>query len=312
MTFNAFSRQSVSVAAGTVFLRRAGRGPVVLLLHGYPETSLAWRNVAPDLANEFTVIAADLPGYGESTLSDRAFENGQISKRAMGRALADVMSELGISQFAVIGHDRRARVAYRMTLDHPERIRALAVLDVIPILDMAERLTYDAAREMGHWFWLAQSSTAPETLVGRDPDLYVRHIIEQWGGSHVITPEVVDEYIRCMRKPEVVRTMGAEYRADRLDLEHDQADRTVGRRIACPLLALWAQGGLTEQFGDPLAIWRTWADDVSGGALAGGHFLMEGSPRELTGLIKRFLTDALRQEGDRHSALQVRRTGETE
>jgi haloacetate dehalogenase len=146
----------------------------VLLLHGYPETSLAWRNVAPDLANEFTVIAADLPGYGESTLSESALDDGRISKRTMGRALADVMRELGISQFAVIGHDRGARVAYRMTLDHSERIRALAVLDVIPILDMAERLTYDAAREMGHWFWLAQSSTAPETLVGRDPDLYVR------------------------------------------------------------------------------------------------------------------------------------------
>jgi haloacetate dehalogenase len=308
MTFNAFSRESVSVAAGTVFLRRAGRGPAVLLLHGYPETSLAWRNVAPDLANEFTVIAADLPGYGESTLSESALDNGRISKRAMGRALADVMSELGISQFAVIGHDRGARVAYRMTLDHPERIRALAVLDIIPILDMAERLTYDAAREMGHWFWLAQSSTAPETLVGRDPDLYVRHIIEQWGGSHVIEPEVVDEYIRCMRKPEVVRTMGAEYRADRLDLEHDQADRTVGRRIACPLLALWAQGGLTEQFGDPLAVWRTWADDVSGGVLAGGHFLMEGSPRELTGLIRPFLTDAVQREPERFRANAVRRS----
>ena len=307
MTFNAFSRESVPVAAGTVFLRRAGRGPAVLLLHGYPETSLAWRNVAPDLANEFTVIAADLPGYGESTLSESALDNGRISKRTMGRALADVMSELGISQFAVIGHDRGARVAYRMTLDYPERIRALAVLDVIPILDMAERLTYEAAREMSYWFWHAQSSTAPETLVGRDPDLYVRHILEQWGGSDVIEPEVVDEYIRCMRKPEVVRTMGAEYRADRLDLDHDQADRTVGRRIACPLLALWAHEGLTEQFGDPLAVWRTWADDVTGGALAGGHFLMEGSPREVTRLIRPFLTDAMQQEPEALRGNGVRR-----
>jgi haloacetate dehalogenase len=288
MTFDTFSREVVRVAAGTVAIRRAGSGPAVLLLHGYPETSLAWRKVAPDLANEFTVIAADLPGYGESTLSDDAMDDGRVSKRIMARALADVMTELGISQAAVIGHDRGARVAYRLALDYPERIRALAVLDVIPILDMAERLTYRAAREMGHWFWLAQPSTVPETLIGLDPDLYVRHIIEQWGGSDVIEREAIDEYVRCMQRPEVLRTMGAEYRADVLDLEHDRADRMGARRIACPLVVVWAQGGLTEQFGDPLAIWRKWADHVGGGPLAGGHFLMEGSPRELTVLVGPF------------------------
>jgi haloacetate dehalogenase len=269
---------------------------VVLLLHGYPETSLAWRKVAPDLANDFTVIAADLPGYGESILSDDAFDDGRISKRTMGCALADVMSELGISRFAVVGHDRGARVAYRLAMDHPEQICAVAVLDVIPILDMAERLTYEGARQMAHWFWLAQSSTVPETLIGLDPDLYVRHIIDQWDGAGVIEREAVDEYIRCMRKPEVLRTMGAEYRADRLDLEHDQADRRAARRITCPLLALWAEGGLTERFGDPLAIWRQWADDVTGGALAGGHFMMEESPRELATWLRPFLTNAFRQE----------------
>ena len=234
MTFDAFSRETIAVAAGTVFLRRAGRGPVVLLLHGYPETSLAWRYVAPDLANDFTVIAADLPGYGDSTLSREAIDRGRISKRAMGRVLVDVMNELGISQFALVGHDRGARVAYRLALDHPQRIRALAVLDVIPILDMAERLTYEAAQQMGHWFWLAQPSTIPETLIGRDPDLYVRHIVEQWDGADAIERDAVEEYIRCMRKPEVLRTMGAEYRADRLDLEHDRANRIGRRRIALP------------------------------------------------------------------------------
>jgi haloacetate dehalogenase len=121
-------------------------------------------------------------------------------------------------------------------------------------------MTYEAARQMGHWFWLAQPSTTPETLIGLDPDLYVRHIIEQWGGSQVIEREAVDEYIRCMRKPEVRRAMGAEYRADQLDLAHDRADRMAGRRIVCPLLTVWAQGGLTERFGDPVAIWRKWAD----------------------------------------------------
>jgi haloacetate dehalogenase len=296
MNFSAFSRELVSVAAGSILVRRAGTGPAVLLLHGFPETSLAWRKVAPDLANDFTVLAADLPGYGESTLSDDALDQGQISKRTMARALADVMSELGIRQFAVVGHDRGARVAYRLALDQPERICAVAVLDVIPILDMAERITYEAARQMSHWFWVAQSSTVPETLISLDPRLYVRHIIEQWGGSNSIERDVVDEYVGCMRKAKVLRTMGAEYRADLLDLEHDRADRMAARRIACPLLALWAEKGLTEQFGDPPTLWRNWADHVKGGALAGGHFLMEESPQQLTALLRPFLADACRPD----------------
>jgi haloacetate dehalogenase len=296
MSFDTFSRERVDVAGGTVFVRRAGSGPAVLLLHGFPETSWAWRKVAPGLAKEFNVVAADLPGYGESTLSSDAMDEGRISKRIMARVLADAMTELGISQFAVVGHDRGARVAYRLALDRPERIRAVAVLDVIPILEMAERLTYEAARQMGHWLWLTQSSTVPETLIGLAPDLYVRHIIEQWGGADVIDRDAVDEYIRCMRKPEVLRTMGAEYRADRLDLEHDRTDRMAARRIRCPLLAVWAQGGLAECFGDPLAVWRNWADRVNGDALSAGHFLMEETAQELMALVKPFLTDAFRED----------------
>jgi haloacetate dehalogenase len=293
MTFDDFSRELVQVAGGTVLIRRAGSGPAVLLLHGFPETSLAWGAVAPALTNEFTVVAADLPGYGDSTIADDILDAGRLGKRAMARVLADAMTELDVSQFALVGHDRGARVAYRMALDLPERVAAIAVLDVLPILEMAERLSYDAARQMGHWLWLAQASTAPETLVGRDPGLYLRHIIEQWGGAGVIEPDAVDEYLRCLRKPEVLRAMGAEYRADLLDLEHDRADRRAARRITCPLLAVWARGGLAEQFGDPLAIWRNWADQVSGRPLASGHFLMEESPRELTAVLMPFLTRAI-------------------
>jgi len=294
-----FSRESVAVSTGNVFIRRAGSGPVVLLLHGFPETNVAWRKIAPDLAKQFTVIAADLPGYGDSLLSDAAIDNGRISKRAMADILTEAMTVLEIQQFALVGHDRGARVAYRLALDHPERIPAIAVLDVIPILDMAERMTYEAARQMGHWFWLAQPSTAPEALVGLDPDLYVRHIIEQWDGSRVIDREALDEYIRCLRKPEVLRTMGAEYRADQLDLAHDRADRMAGRQILCPLLAVWAQGGLAEQFGDPIAIWRKWADNVEGHALTAGHFLMEESPQRLAAVLVAFLENAFDHEGAR-------------
>jgi haloacetate dehalogenase len=297
MRFDTFSRELIDVTAGRILVRRAGSGPPVLLLHGYPETNLAWRKVAPDLANDFTIVAADLPGYGDSTLSEGMLGDGRVTKRAMGLALADVMAALGYERFAVVGHDRGARVAYRMALDRPERVSALVMLDVISILDMAERLTYDAARQMGHWLWLTQPSTVPERLVGFDPDLYVRSIVDQWGGSGVIEREVVDEYVRCMRNPGVLRTMGAEYRADLLDLEHDRADRIAGRRILCPLVALWAQGGLTEQFGDPLAIWQTWADHAEGRALGGGHFMMEESPREVMALVRPFLEQSISPEG---------------
>jgi haloacetate dehalogenase len=264
----------------------------VLLLHGFPETSFAWRKVAPALAS-FTVIAADLPGYGDSTISEELIEDGRLSKRSMGRVLADVMSELGIEQFALVGHDRGARVAYRLALDEPDRVRALAVLDVIPILDMAERMTYEAAREMGHWFWLTDASTVPETLIGRDPGFYVRHIVEQWGGAGVVEPDAAEEYVRCMTRPEVLQVMGAEYRADRIDLVHDRADRLTGRRVACPVLALWARGGLVERFGDPLAIWGRWSSRVEGGALDAGHFLMEERPDELIDRLAPFLSQAL-------------------
>jgi haloacetate dehalogenase len=155
---------------------------------------------------------------------------------------------------------------------------------------------------MGHWLWLSQPSTAPETLIARDPDLYVRHIVEQWDGEDVIERDALEEYIRCMRKPEVLRTMGAEYRADLLDLEHDHTDRMVGRRIACPVLALWAQGGLTERFGDPLVIWRQWADRVDGDASPGGHFMMEESPQKVVALLRPFLTAAFRQQPERQPA----------
>ena len=290
--FNAFSREHVAVAGGSIAIRRAGRGPAVLLLHGYPETSLAWRRVAPALTREFTVIAADLPGYGDSTVSTDMFDEGRLSKRTMAQALVDAMAALHLEEFAIVGHDRGARVAYRLALDHPRRVRALAVLDVIPILDMADRMTYEAARLMGHWLWLAQPSTAPETLIGRDPDLYVRHIIDQWDGAGVIASDAIDDYVRCMRKPEVLRAIGAEYRADLLDLDHDRTDRAAARRIVCPLLAMWAKGGLVERFGDPLATWRAWANRVEGGPLPGGHFLMEESAPEVTAALASFLAQA--------------------
>lgn len=294
-----FSRERIRVNRGEVFLRRAGSGPVVLLLHGYPETHLAWRHVAPPLAGRFTVVAADLPGYGDSTLSGLE-EIETFSKRDMSRVLVDVMTALGVSRFAVAGHDRGARVAYRMALDHPNRVAAVALLDILPIAEMADRLTYATARQLAHWLWLAQPSRVPETLISRDPALYLRFIVDAWGGSAVIEDDVFADYHRCMSKPEVMRAIGAEYRADLDDLAHDRADRMAGTRIRCPLLALWAEGGLTERFAPPLSIWRDWADRVSGGAIAGSHFMMEESPREVLAAVDPFLVEAFDVDPGRH------------
>jgi haloacetate dehalogenase len=285
-----FSADTITVGDSKIFVRRGGTGPAILLLHGFPQTHVAWHRVAPRLAHRFTVIVPDLPGYGDSTGPEPDARHERYSKRSIAATFVELMERLGEERFAVIGHDRGARVAYRMALDHPERVRALAVLDVIPTLDVAERLTYDLAREMANWFWLATSSPVPERLIAAEPDTYLRYIIHAWQGTDAIAPEALAAYARCFRTPRVITGMCEDYRAgDSIDLEHDRRDRDVGRRIACPILVLWPEGGLTARFGDPLAIWRQWSYDVSGDALRGGHFMMEESPEQVTSRLERFL-----------------------
>jgi haloacetate dehalogenase len=288
-----FEPDRVEVNGHTVSYVRRGRGPAVLLLHGFPETHVAWRKVAPRLASQFVVVVPDLPGYGESVGDDVDGTPERFSKRAMSDALVRLMAALGLSRFAVVGHDRGARVAYRMALDHPDRIIALGVLDIIPTLDVVERLTYDTAREMTNWFWLAQPRPLPEEILAASPRRYLRHIIDAWGGARAIEPEVFEEYLRFFSSSKVLRSICDEYRAsDTIDLEHDRTDRRNGRRIECPVLALWEARGFVEAFGDPLSIWRNWADRVSGGALDTGHFLMEDRPEETSERLQTFLTQS--------------------
>jgi haloacetate dehalogenase len=286
-----FDSLSVQTKTGSVRVRRGGAGTPVLLLHGFPETHLAWRRVAPVLAEDFTVVAADLPGYGDSVAPDHDGHHEPFSKRAMAQQLVEAMGALGASRFAVIGHDRGARVAYRMALDHPDRVFALGVLDVVPALEVYEHLTYPAARQMVNWFLLAQPAPLPEELIRADPDRYLTHILGSWGGAESIEREVLDEYARCFRNPRVIDAICAEYRAgDSIDLEHDRADRDAGRRISCPVLISWVPGGLVPLFGEPLSIWRRWADDVQGGEMSTrGHFMMEEAPRETAARIQTFL-----------------------
>ena len=292
MTFDAFSREFVALPTGRVLVRRAGSGPAVLLLHGFPETSVAWRNVAPGLAKQFTVVAADLPGYGDSILSDSAIDEGRVSKRTMGAILADAMTELDIPTFAVVGHDRGARVAYRMALDHPGCVERLAVLDVVPTLDMAEQCSYELASNLVNWFFLAQSAPLPERLITAAGDLYINEILDRWlGPSAALDPRAREAYLVAFRDPAVVHTVCEEYRAgSTVDILHDRDDRETGRQLACPVLALWSADDLAGRFFDPLATWRKWATNVQGRAISAGHFLMEEAPDIVGGALMTFLT----------------------
>jgi haloacetate dehalogenase len=289
MLFPGFESRRVHAEGSTIFLRIGGAGPAVLLLHGFPETHLAWRKVAPRLSASHTIVAADLPGYGDSRMS-RDSPHAAFDKRGMARTLVGAMSSLGFSRFAVVGHDRGARAAYRMALDYPDRIEGLAVCDVISTLDIAERTTYATARQMANWFWLAQREPVPERTIAADPRAYVTDIVKAWGGADAIEAEILDEYVRCFTDPDVVHAVCEEYRAgDTVDIENDRSDRAAGRKIACPMLVLWVQGGFASQFGDPVAIWKQWANDVRGTAIRGRHFMLEESPDDVAEQIESFL-----------------------
>jgi haloacetate dehalogenase len=277
----------IETGVTSIFVRTEGAGPPLLLLHGFPQTHLMWRDAAPLLARRFTVVCADLRGYGASGCPPSTTDHAPYSKRAMARDMAAVMAQLGFRRFAVAGHDRGGRVAYRLALDHPERVKRLAVLDIVPTATAWERA--DARFALAYWPWslLAQPAPLPERLISAAPDAVVDAALTGWG-SPPSPPEVRRAYIDAMR-PQNVHAICEEYRAAAtLDRAHDEADRKAGRRIACPVLALWsASGGLASWY-DPLEVWRDWCDDVRGGPVEGGHFFPEEHPRETAELLERF------------------------
>jgi len=279
-----------------------GTGPAVLLLHGFPETHVMWRHVAPALADHFTVICADLPGYGGSTTASASSGCPQ-SKRAMAISLVQAMEQLGFSAFAVVGHDRGGRVAYRMALDHANRITRLVTLDIIPTAAAWDRA--DARFALSFWPFslLAQAEPLPEKLIGGCPEAVVDAALSQWGTpAHVFPDDVRLAYVEALRDPVKVHAICDEYRAAAsIDREHDQADFRAGHRIRCPLLALWSNsGGLAswyEEDGGPLEIWRRWATDVTGEAVPGGHFFPEEYPVETAARLRNFLKHSVDATG---------------
>lgn len=281
-----FTTAEVDTGETTIFLCSSGSGPPLLLLHGFPQTHLMWRSVVPRLARDFTVVCADLRGYGRSGCPVSTADHAPYAKRAMARDMVTVMERLGVSRFAVAGHDRGGRVAYRMALDHPDHVDRLAVLDIVPTETVWDRA--DARFALGYWPWslLAQPEPLPERILTAAPEAIIDDALGGWGSpSSVFPPDVRAAYVEALRDPAHAHAICEEYRAAAtLDRDHDQADREARRRIACPVLALWgAEGALDTWYGEesgPIGLWQTWADDVRGHSLQAGHFFPEEAPQQ--------------------------------
>lgn len=289
--FEGFERRRIETADAGINLVIGGGGPPLLLLHGYPQTHACWHLVAPALAGRFTVVVPDLRGYGDSTGPAPGADHTAHGKRAMAADMVRIMAELGFTEFGLVGHDRGGRVAYRLALDHPAAVRRLVTLDIIPTLEMAERTRLPLAMNSYHWFFLAQPRGLPETLIGHDPDFYLDSLLNGWKAPESrFAPEAVAEYKRCFRRPSVIAATCEDYRAGlTCDLDADRADRDAGRRIACPMLALWGQKRMDDRRLSTLEIWTSWAADVVGGPIPCGHFLPEEAPEETASAIADFM-----------------------
>jgi haloacetate dehalogenase len=289
--FEAFERVRVEASDAEINLVRGGEGPPVLLLHGYPQTHSMWHAVAPRLAENFTVVATDLRGYGDSSKPFGSEDHATYSKRAMAADQVQVMESLGFLSFAVVGHDRGGRVGHRMALDHPDRVTRLAVLDIVPTRHVYATVGRELATAYYHWFFFIQPYDLPETLIGADPGYYLRKKLGGWGTKlDTFAPEALAEYERCFGDPATIHASCEDYRAAAsIDLDHDDADRDEGRKVTCPLLALWGDRGAMGRLYDVANVWREYARDVRGGPIDAGHFLAEERPEETARELANFL-----------------------
>ncbi len=290
--FEGFERARVETPEAEIELVRGGEGPPVLLLHGYPQTRAMWHRVAPLLAESFTVVATDLRGYGDSLKPPGGDDHAAYSKRAMANDQVAAMGSLGFDSFAVVGHDRGARVGHRMALDHPERVTRLAVLDIVPTRHVFATVDKDLATVYYHWFFLIQPYDLPERLIGADPAYYLRRKLGSWGANpDTFAPQALSEYERCFRDPATIHASCEDYRAAAsIDLAHDESDWEEGRKVECPLLALWGAYAAMEGIYDVEAVWREYTRNVARAkALDCGHFLAEERPEETARELLAFL-----------------------
>lgn len=268
-----FQTRQIRTSGATIHVRTAGSGPPLLLLHGFPQTNVIWHKIAPDLAKRFTVVAPDLRGYGFSSKPQDGENHSNYSKRAMALDQVEVMRALGFEEFAVVGHDRGGRVAWRLATEHPERVIRTVILDIVPT--PYANVTRQFATAYFHWFFLIQPPPFPEQLIEAAPEAFLRRFLSRPG----VSPEAFAEYLRALRQPGTVHAMCEDYRAGASIDEIHEAE-TRDRRVTCPLLVLWGERSLVGTSYEPLALWRTVAIDVRGRALSGGHNLPEELPEQ--------------------------------
>ena len=274
-------KQFINVAKNiNIAICSKGAGPPLLLLHGYPQTGYMWHKIAPRLAEDFTVVVADLRGYGDSDKPTSSDDHAVYSKRAMATDMMAVMTALGHSQFFIAGHDRGGRVAHRLARDYPQAVTKLAVLDIAPTAMMYDTTDMHFATSYYHWFFLIQPAPFPETLIGSDPKFFLESKMQQWGKDRTaITNDAFDEYLRCFSNPGTIHASCEDYRASAsIDLEHDAAD--AGQKLDMPLLVLWGATAMVGNKYDMICAWQEVATDVTGFAVPGGHYLPEESPDE--------------------------------
>jgi haloacetate dehalogenase len=263
-------------------------GPALLLLHGYPQTHAIWHKVAPRLSARFNVVATDLRGYGDSSKPAATANHESYSKREMARDQAETMAALGHGRFLLVGHDRGARVAHRLAVDHADRVERLVVLDIAPTLAMYEQTTEAFARAYWHWFFLILPAHAPEAMIGADPKAYLRAKMADSLDRGVFAPGAWAEYERCFT-PGAVHASCEDYRAAAgVDLVHDRADRDAGRGIRCPMLALWGARGIIGRCFRPIEEWKRVATDVRGHDVPSGHYIPEEVPDLLADELEEF------------------------
>jgi haloacetate dehalogenase len=293
-----YASRYVPTSVGTIFARQGGSGPPLLLLHGYPQTNVMYHRAAPALARRFTLVIPDLPGYGWSAVPRSAADHAPYTKRAMAAVMIEVMEALGFVRFHLAGHDRGGRVAYRLALDHPERVDKLAVLDILPTHDYWQRLDRLYGLKIYHWLFLAQPEPLPERLVGGAPTFYVDHTLASWSKANDLSgfdQRALAHYRAAFADPARIHAACEDYRAGAsADFDHDAADLAAGRRIAAPLLVLWGGGGIAAgsvaPAGEtPLDTWRQWANDVRGAPIYSGHFLAEENPDATATVLGEFL-----------------------
>jgi haloacetate dehalogenase len=290
LLFPGFTQRRIATRGAEIDCVVGGTGPPLLLLHGYPQTHAMWHRIAPQLAEQFTVVCSDLRGYGDSSKPDGGERSVNYSKRAMAADQVEVMRALGFGRFRLAGHDRGGRVAHRLILDHPGVAEQVAVLDISPTRTMYGKTDQAFATAYYHWFFLIQPFDLPERLIASDPIYYLRKKTGSFGSAaDVFDPRAFAEYERCFAKTETIHATCEDYRAAAsIDLEHDAEDIAAGRKVTCPLLVLWGDKGVVHRYFDPVNDWRAVAVDVRGRALSSGHYLAEEAPDETLAALRAF------------------------